>query len=146
MKYVDIGTNIFGMIPPEVKITAFDTGLENIDKKLLLALNTIIMDHLDRESPKIVAAHMVNYPKTNIYYPGIMKDDAFLWKKDGVSGLGDDRLNWGYDGVIKEYRGGGSRSKRSRSKRSSSKRDKTKRSRSKRIRSKRSRSKQNNVN
>jgi len=140
MKYMDIGTSMLGMIPPEVKIAAVDTGLENTDEQLLVALNTLIVQYLQTMKPNTIESHLVNFPKNNVYHPGVMKDDAFIWKRDGVDGLGDDKLSWTDTKVITAS-GGGRRTKRSRTKRSRTKRSRTKRSRTKRSRTKRSRTK-----
>jgi hypothetical protein len=130
-KYVDIGTSMFGMIPPEVKIAAVETGLENTDEQLLVALNTLIVQYLQTMKPDTIESHLVKFPKNNVYHPGIMKDDAFIWKRDGVDGLGDDKLSWADNEVITAS-GGGRRTKRSRTKRSRTKRSRTKRNLTKR--------------
>ena len=164
-KYVEFGTSMFGMIPPEVKIAAVQTGLENTDEQLLVALNTLIVQYLQTMKPKTIETHLVNFPKNNVFHPGIMKDDAFIWKLDGIDGLGNDQLPWDDNEVITAS-GGGRRTKRnltkrnltkrnltkrnltkrSRTKRSRTKRSRTKRSRTKRNRTKRNRTKRNNVN
>jgi hypothetical protein len=138
MKYVDIGTSMFGMIPPEVKIAAVDTGLENTDEQLLVALNTLIVQYLQTMKPGTIEAHLVEFPKNNVYHPGIMKDDAFIWKLDGIDGLGNDQLPWSHNEVISAS-GGGRRTKRSRTRRSRTRRSRTRRSRTRRSRTRRSR-------